>query len=520
MEKFDLVVRAKDEASSVLGMISGKMLGIATAAAGLAAIGSFLKSSVSAAIESEVAWNKLGNAVSKHGGIWAEARNSFQSFATTLQNQTGISDEAIAESLQLFIDFGASGSQAMDRVRTAADFAAGANIDFSSATMLLSKASAGATEMLGRYGIRLDESIPKSEKFAAAQKLIADRWGGRALEDAKTYAGQIKILSEKFDDLKESAGGVLIPPLTKLVDNLTDQIDVWTSGQISLWDKIFSGADRYKRLIEGIRAVNAAFANPALAWPGIGGMPPGGPLSIDPEELKRQAEALKLLNEQIEANNAFIFENMGVGDSFEVLNKAWRERAAFMDAAKESQTTGAMDQMSTTFDFARSVWANQAAASDKLNTESARNFQEFADMIHGSMTNAASDLVGIMFGVKTSFAEIFKGMAQDWIRYFLSEILKRTAANFATNILSAIPGLGPILGVAGTAAGKMSPGAGGLDIGSAGAGRFSGQGTARRANVQVVIQGDVIGEQEYVTKKIIPAIEQAIAYGQSRLAVR
>jgi len=231
---------------------------------------------------------------------------------------------------------------------------------------------------------------------------------------------------------------------------------------------------------------------------------------------KAAAEIAKL----IEVNNAFNFQSMDQIGTFEVLNKAWRERAAFMDAAKEAQTTGAMDQMSTTFDFARSVWADQAAASDKLKEESARNFDEFANMIGNSMTNAADQLVGIMFGVKTSFAEIFKGMAQDWFRFFISRILQNTAANLATSILSSIPGLGPILGVAGGGLGKTSAGAGGLDISSAGAGRFSGQGTARRANVQVVIQGDVIGEQEYVTRKIIPAIEQAIAYGQSRLAVR
>lgn len=514
-ETFNLVVRAKDEASGVFGMISGRMLGMVSAAAGLAAIGAFLKSSTSAAIESEKAWNNLGNAVSKHGGIWSLTRDKFQSFATALQNQTGISDEAIAESMQKFIDFGASGAQAMDRVRSAADLAAGTNIDFGSATMLLAKASAGATEMLGRYGLKIDESIPKSERFAEAQRLIAERMGGRAIENAKTLAGRIEILSNKYDDLKESIGGVLVGPLTDLVGNLDDQITVLRSN-VSWWDKMFSGAEKYAEMANTIRLKELGM----MPAHGVFGMPPAGKPPIDPDEVNRAAEALKKLNEQIQANNAFNFEATMEGGpgAFTVVNKAWRDQAAFIDAAKEAHTTGEMNQMSTVFDFARTAWGEQSAASDKLKTESARNFQEFADMIHGSMTNAANDLVGIMFGVRKSFADIFKGMAQDWLSFFISKMLQATAAKAATSLLNFIPGIGPLLAI--TPAGKVAAGSGGLDIGSAGAGRFASSGTARRANVQVVIQGDVIGEQEYVTRKIIPAIENAIAYGQSKLAVR
>ena len=532
-EKFDLVVRAKDEASMVLGKIGGNMVGLATAAAGLAVIGTFLKSSVSAAIESEKAWNKLGNAVDKHGGIWDAVRVRFQTFATTLQNQTGISDEAIAESLQLFIDFGASGQQAMDRVRIAADLAAGANIDFASATSLLAKASAGATEMLGRYGIRVDENLSKSEKFAAALDIISDRFGGRAAENAKTLAGRLEILNQQFGDLQENIGGLTVGPLTGLVSGLNDVLTVVNSN-ISVWEKFgiaakfffspLAGAAAplvWKNALDDIAEAASKARLAMLSMHEATGMPGAGKPPIDPEEVKRAEEALKKLNEQIQANNAFIFENMGLTGSFEVQNESWRKRAEFMDAEKERLTSGAMDQMSTTFDFARTVWADQAAASDKLKEESARNFQDFANMIQGSMAGAADQLVGIMFGVRASFADIFKGMAQDWFRYFIGALLKRTAANLAANILSAIPGLGPILGVAGGAAGKVSvPSGGGLDIGSAGANRFSASGVARKANVNVIIQGDVIGEQEYVTRRIVPAIELAVAYGQSKLAVR
>lgn len=207
--------------------------GTSTILGALAATGAvaFLRSATESALESEKAWNDLGASIQRHGGDWAGLRSEVESFATTMQRSTSISDEAIARSVQQFVDYGASLQEAYSRVKVASDLAIGANMSLESATELLTKASVGYTSTLSRYGIIIDENIPKSKKFAAAIDQINERFSGAATSRMATHAGQIALLAQQYDDLKEKIGGFLLVGIGPAIISLNRLFDLVNTGR-------------------------------------------------------------------------------------------------------------------------------------------------------------------------------------------------------------------------------------------------------------------------------------------------
>ena len=82
--------------------------------------------------------------------------------------------------------------------QAALDLSAATGQDLNSAFLLLARAAAGETSMLSRYGITLDESIPKSEKFAAAVEKINEQFGGQAAAQAQTFSGLLAQLEPYY----------------------------------------------------------------------------------------------------------------------------------------------------------------------------------------------------------------------------------------------------------------------------------------------------------------------------------
>lgn len=180
-----------------------QLLGIGAAVAGAFAF----KEMIAAAIESEDAINRLNIALQQQGTYTEEASQSFQAYAANLQATTGYSDDLITSNASLLVSIGKLSGEGLERATDAAlDLAAATGKDLNTTFDLLAKAAAGNTGSLSRYGIIIDESIPKSQRFAEALKQIESQMGGMAEGRLNTFSGALTRLQLGFGDVLEEIG--------------------------------------------------------------------------------------------------------------------------------------------------------------------------------------------------------------------------------------------------------------------------------------------------------------------------
>lgn len=203
--------------SRIVGLVSG-VVATVTAAFGL-------KKIAEAGIESDKAWRSFGVALANAGQFSKETAQSFESFAGTLEKVTGVQDEIIAQGAALLVNVGRLSSDALPRATQAAlDLAAGLNKGPEIGFQLLAKAAAGSTDALGKYGIKISESIPKSERFAAVLKLIETNFQGNAAAAANSLEGALKRVEIGFGDIVENLGKLITrsPTAILLTNKLAD----------------------------------------------------------------------------------------------------------------------------------------------------------------------------------------------------------------------------------------------------------------------------------------------------------
>lgn len=255
-KRANLIITLKDEVSSGLSKLNvaiksvkENFLAVTAAIGSMVAIGVSL---VKSAIESEDAVNKLNIALKNQGIFSAQLSKEMQNYASELQRTSTFSDETILRTQAMLTTFGLAGASMRDATKSTIDLASGLGIDLNTAALLVGKAFSGETGTLSRYGIIIDENIPRSQRFAAALEQINQRFGGEAQAATQTFSGRMAVLGNQFDDVKEKIGGALIPVLETYmgyVHTIVNAINEW--GGVLNTLKI-TGLEFSKSLIEGI----------------------------------------------------------------------------------------------------------------------------------------------------------------------------------------------------------------------------------------------------------------------------
>lgn len=254
-----LIVRLIDKASAGLKGVSGGLdalkrnwIAVTGAIAGATAV---IATSLRAFAEQELAVNKLNQALKNQGLFSKTASQDLLNFASALQKTTTFSDETIIGMQALLTTFGLAGQPLKDTTKAALDLATGLGIDLRTATLILGKAAVGETSTLARYGIKISENIPVSERFAAVLDQVNARFSGAAVAATNTYAGQVEQLKNKFNDLQEMVGEFLLPVAQK-----------WASWIGSAIDKIQSltGAQRDNQSVNQISIAQLSEERAAL----------------------------------------------------------------------------------------------------------------------------------------------------------------------------------------------------------------------------------------------------------------
>lgn len=229
-KKATLILELKDKASRGLGKLTGALkklragwLGVAAAVTGAVVVGA---KAVKAYAKQEDAVNKLNQALKNQGEFSQETSEDLQRYAASLQKVTTVGDETILEQQALLASFGATGDELKKATEASLDLASGLGIDLKAASLLVGKALAGDTATLSRYGIKIAEGTEESKKFEAVLEQINARFGGQAQAQLNTFSGRVENLKNRFGDLAERIGRMLIPFLEKVV-SLTSRIVGW-----------------------------------------------------------------------------------------------------------------------------------------------------------------------------------------------------------------------------------------------------------------------------------------------------
>lgn len=208
----------------------GVVAGAAAAAVAFATLTRAVRAAVSAAREQEDAIAKLNAALAPLGDGAAAVSDSLQAQASALQQLTKAGDETIISGQALIASFTKNEEEIKKATAAALDLSAATGQNLQSAFLLLGRAASGETSTLSRYGITLDENIPKSEKFAAAIEKINAQFGGQAAAQAKTFSGVVTQVGNAYGDLAEQAG-FAVTENEELLTALSTIRDVLLNGQ-------------------------------------------------------------------------------------------------------------------------------------------------------------------------------------------------------------------------------------------------------------------------------------------------
>ena len=282
------------------GAFGGALRSIGAYAASFLAAGSiisFLRSSQREFIEAEKSAVRLKLSLKLLGDEYASSFNEVSAYADEMERLTGIDADVIRSAQSVLVTIGRLSGETLNRAtRAALDLSVALGTDLNNAAMIIAKAGAGAEGALGRMGIRIDETVPPSERLEAILEALEKRVGGVAQEMGETLPGAAQRAATAFDNLWESVGGLF---------TTTEGISLWTAAlekMKSALDGLKKFSDSYSDWFVAIFGFGAGSGTP---FPGVGSAPGYGPEPFKPDmEVNvslKDADAKAKQREEIEA---------------------------------------------------------------------------------------------------------------------------------------------------------------------------------------------------------------------------
>lgn len=260
------VITAEDRASAALRNFGNnastmgnkikkglKIAAVGIAAAGAAAI-AFGVSSVKSFSESQASLAQLNSVLKSTKGVAGVTAKAATNLANSLQKVTKFSDEEVLSAENLLLTFKGIGKDVFPRATKAVlDLSTTLNKDLGGSAIQLGKALQdpirGITA-LRKSGIDFTKkqqetirALVESGKTAEAQRLILkeleSQVQGSAEAYGKTFPGQLAILKNSFDEVKESIGLAIVNGITPLMAKLaefvnSDKFQAWLV-QLTTW---------------------------------------------------------------------------------------------------------------------------------------------------------------------------------------------------------------------------------------------------------------------------------------------
>lgn len=189
----------------------------AASAATFAGIAAFATSATQAAIEDQAEQEKLAQTLRNVTGATDEAVVATESFVAGLAKTTTFSDSQLRPALSSLVVATGDVTRAQELLTTAQDISVATGTDLQQVSDALAKASNGNNKALQSLSPTLRDNIKEGQSFNQVLRELQTNFGGAAQAAAGTLSGQITILRNRFDEIKESIGQAFLPILEVLV---------------------------------------------------------------------------------------------------------------------------------------------------------------------------------------------------------------------------------------------------------------------------------------------------------------
>ena len=241
---------------------------------GLSMLGDFVGDSIKEAQEFQSVFAQTQAVIESTGMAAGFTADEMAGLASDLSAASGMSlfsDDAILGATNVLATFKEiKGTTFEDATQAILDVSQAMGTDLQSATIQVGKAlndPIGGISALSRVGIQFTddqkamiEGMVEAGDVAGAQAVILgelnSQFGGSAAAAVNTYAGQMKVLEEQFNDVKQGIGEALLPILQELgrfavqyvvpaVQEMATAFTTWLDsvdwvGLMSLFDSVFT----------------------------------------------------------------------------------------------------------------------------------------------------------------------------------------------------------------------------------------------------------------------------------------
>ena len=180
-----------------------------------------IRSTISAAEESQRVLGQTQVAVRKSGLSWAQYGEQIRQAALAESNLSGFDDERLLGTFSLLVRRTGDVNRALQLNALAADVARGRNISLESAAQLVIKASIGQAGALRRMGINAKLGSTGLQLI----DMLSKKYAGSAEAYGQTAAGAQDRFRVAVQNLQEAIGAGLLPEITKLLNPLSNWLN-------------------------------------------------------------------------------------------------------------------------------------------------------------------------------------------------------------------------------------------------------------------------------------------------------
>ena len=158
-----------------------------------------------------------------------KAFKSLTKQAQELQKVTIFGDEETMAAQSMLASMGLNEEAIKRLTPLIQDMATAKGMNLTAAADLVAKSVGSSTNALSRYGIQIEGAVGSTDRLDSAVLALKGQFDGQAKAAAKAGAGGLKQLQNRFGDLMEKIGEMLIPLLNKLVSGLDTMITTWNN---------------------------------------------------------------------------------------------------------------------------------------------------------------------------------------------------------------------------------------------------------------------------------------------------
>ena len=167
--------------------------------------------------DAQVETNRLDTAL-KNSGNTSLATKAAVDATTKSYANLGFTHAQAAQAMGTLVTATGSVTESTKLMAMAADLARYKHEDLNTAATTLARGTQGSVKAFKELGITLDTTLPKNEAIAKAFDELNGKIGGQAVAYTHTFAGEMAVLKERFNEAALTIGNVLFPIITKLLE--------------------------------------------------------------------------------------------------------------------------------------------------------------------------------------------------------------------------------------------------------------------------------------------------------------